>query len=296
LVEKTLRKMQDAVARAPDPAVATRAHIEVAPKSGDTAAHRVLPAPPLPTRQVHFDAAALRAVGLLPPVHEERQIAQQYRQIKRPLIANAMGRGTPRMPDGHLIMVASAVPGEGKTFTAINLALSMSMEKDVHVLLVDADVAKPHISRLLGAADAPGLLDLLRDPRLDVRSAVLGSNIPNLSFLPAGAATSEATELLASTRMYEVLQAIVQHDQQRVVLFDSPPLLHTTESRALAQVAGQVVVVVRAGETPQQVLLDALSYLREHRSVSFVLNQSMQSAPEGYYYGYGEGRTGLSDK
>jgi exopolysaccharide/PEP-CTERM locus tyrosine autokinase len=233
---------------------------------------------------VNISLPSLRAVGLLPPEKEVHQLAQQYRQIKRPLIVKAMGRGTARLPNGHIIMVASALAGEGKTFTAVNLAMSMSMEKDVHVLLVDADVARPLLSGLLGLGDAPGLLDVLRDSRLDVERIILRTNIPNLSILPAGRRSNEATELLASARMEEVVRTIAQHDERRLALFDSPPLLLTTESPALALVAGQVVMVVRAGVTPQQAVLNALTYLGDHPAVSLVLNQSRVAAPAAYYY------------
>ena len=291
LVEKALRKLQNGTPpRAP-------ARPESPSKAGDTGAkdadtRHAAPAAQVvrPERVVTINATALRGAGLMPPADKERQLAQQYRQIKRPLIGSAIGRGAPRLPSGHIIMVASAVPGEGKTFTAINLALSMSIEKDIRVLLVDADVAKRHISRLLAIGDVPGLMDVLRDPKMDVESVILPTDVPNLTILAAGTASDQATELLSSARMEETVRAIGEHDHHRVVLFDSPPLLHTTESHALMQVAGQVVVVVRAGTTSQQVLLDALSYLGEHPAVSLILNQSTQSSPDAYYrYGYGEG-------
>jgi protein-tyrosine kinase len=300
LVEDALRRLQDATVVAKQGG-SLRSEAEIATKASNSSIPRVVAStvsrPTAPhTPIVSINAAALRAHGLLPPEHEERQVAQQYRRIKRPLVVNAMGHGTQRVHHGHLIMLVSAEPGEGKNFTAINLALSMSIEKDVHVLLVDADVAKPHISTVLGVAHATGLLDVLRDPGLDVESVILPTDVPNLSLLPAGTPSVEATELLASARMEQVMRAIGQHDPRRVVLFDSPPLLHTTESLALTQVAGQVVVVVRAGVTVQQVVLDALSYVAEHPAVSLVLNQSVRASREGYYnYGYGDGRTGQSD-
>jgi exopolysaccharide/PEP-CTERM locus tyrosine autokinase len=216
-------------------------------------------------------------------------MAHQYRRIKRPLIVNATGRGGARVANGHVIMVASAIAGEGKTFTAINLALSMSREKDLHVLLVDADVAKAHITRLFGVGEAPGLLDVLRDGRMGVESVILPTDVPNLSVLPAGIHSHETTELLASVRMEEVMRAMAQHDERRVALVDSPPLLLTTESHAIAQVAGQVVLVVRAAGTPQHAVLAALSYLGDHPAVSLVLNQCTASVPANYYYyGYPE--------
>jgi protein-tyrosine kinase len=274
LVEKALRKIQGGATLQSE------------------AAPRTIPLPgklpdgeqPVPARALAINHSALQVAGLLPPKHMEREIALQYRQIKRPLIDAAIGRGAERSPNAHLVMVSSAMPGEGKTFTSLNLALSLSLERDVRVLLVDADLAKPHISRLLGVADAPGLLDVLRDPKLDVERVILPTNIPRLAVLPAGTHSEDATELLASARMQEVVKAIGLRDANRMAIFDSPPLLLTTESRALAQVAGQVVMVVYAGVTSQQVVLDALTYIGAGPQVSLILNQSRATPQAGYYY------------
>jgi len=240
-----------------------------------------------PTRTLVINQDALRVAGLLPPSHQERELAQQFRQIKRPLINNALGRGVVPVPHGNLVMVASAVPGEGKTFTSLNLALSMRLEEDVTVLLVDGDVVNPRISRILGLENEPGLLDIVRDPGVSPGSAILATDVPGLSFLPAGRPDANATELLASTRMRDVVALLAGHDAARMVLFDSAPLLLTTESHALAQVVGQIVVVVRADQTAQHVVLDALDTLGEGRPVSLVLNQSMKQPHAGYYYQYG---------
>jgi len=243
--------------------------------------------PPEPLRSVVIDLVALREIGLLPPEHQARQIASQYRHIKRPLIAGAMGRGVPRLTNGQFIMVASGMPGEGKTFTSLNLALSMAREKDIQVLLVDADVAKPHISKLFGLTEEPGLLDALDNPSADVERLTFRTNIPNLAVLPAGAGIEHATELLASGRMATVMNELVRRHPARIVLFDSPPLLLTTESLALALVAGQIVIVVRSGQTLQQIVLDALNRLPQNASISFILNQSVAGDSGSYYYGYG---------
>lgn len=241
-----------------------------------------------PTRIISIDQTALRSAGLLPPEHQERQIANQYRQIKRPLIANALGRGKPQLPNGQLIMVASAMPGEGKTFTSINLAFSMAREKDMRVLLVDADVPKPQVSKMFGISNERGLLDALVDPSIDIESLILSTDVPNLSVLPAGTRSNQATELLASERMVTAMQQVARGDSARVVLFDSPPLLLTTESQVLAQLAGQVVVVIRADQTQQQVVVDALSHLPEDANIFLILNQSVAKGDaSSYYYGYG---------
>jgi protein-tyrosine kinase len=287
LVEKTLRKVQDAKQRsigaaAEGPLPKTDANARApAPH-----AFAVEQGPP-----VILDRAALRTAGLWPPAQDERRLASQYRKIKRPLIASAIGRGAERLPKGYLIMLASAMPGEGKTFTALNLALSIAKERELRVLLVDGDVAKPHLSRTFGLDGERGLLDVLRDPELDVESVIRPTDVPTLSFLPAGKSSSDATELLSSHRMEEVAELLGKHDDHRIVLFDTPPLIQTTESAAMVQMAGQVLVVVRAESTPQPVVLDALESLRDHPAVSLILNQSMRSATSAYYYyGYGEER------
>jgi len=290
LVERALQKLQQTSPRVALPGAA--AEVQVAVQASPTR-----PGVPGPLGQpLAMNVVALRSAGLLPPQAEEHQLAQQYRRVKRPLIANAIGRGAPRVQGGQLIMVTSALPGEGKTFTSLNLALSMSIDKDVHVVLVDADVAKPHISRLLGVSESEGLLDALRNAELDVERLIRPTDVPNLAILPAGTQSSEATELLASARMGQVTAALAEHDHQRIVLFDSPPLLHTTESHALAQSMGQVVVVVRAESTAQPVVLDALKLLEGHRAVSLVLNQSVKSASTAYYYRYGEGSDAAAER
>jgi protein-tyrosine kinase len=289
LVGKTLQRVQEKTLHTPT-RTASRSDAETTVPTNDGGGRRLTQGMEGASagRSLEISLAELRAAGLLAPEDEEPQMAQQYRRIKRPLIVNATGRGGARAPNGHVIMVASALAGEGKTFTTINLALSMSREKDVHVLLVDADVAKAHISRLFGLGEAPGLLDVLRDGRIGVESVILPTNVPNLSVLPAGTRSHETTELLASARMEEVMRTIAQHDERRVALVDSPPLLLTTESHAIAQVAGQVVMVVRAAGTPQHAVLAALSYLGDHPVVSLVLNQCTASVPATYYYGYPE--------
>ena len=286
VIENAIKRLQAARAGAAATARGT------AGTSGGAAARRREVAPEAkaaaPTRTIVFNQDALRVAGLLPPTHQERELAQQFRQIKRPLINNALGRGVVPVPQGNLIMIASAVPGEGKTFTSLNLAFSIRLEEDATVLLVDGDVVNPRLTRILGVENEPGLLDVVRDPGVSPGSAILATDVPGLSFLPAGRPDANATELLASTRMRDVVALLSGHDAARMVLLDSAPLLLTTESQALVQVAGQVLLVVRADQTPQHVVLEALQRLDEGKSVSLVLNQSMQPHA-GYYYQYGSG-------
>lgn len=296
IVERAMQKLQSRSTRPAAAATVQRdvEHGHPAPISPTVPlrAPEQTPAPaatgPVPwsTKQtIRFNRELLRAQGILPPEHQERLIANQYRQIKRPLIANAMGKNVPAISNGNLIMVASALPGEGKTFTSVNLAISLSTERDFAVLLVDADVAKPHISNVFGLADNPGLLDYLQDESLDVESLIVGTEIERLAILPAGRPRDAATELLASSRMAAAVRALSKGGRNRIIVFDSPPLVLTNESRIITSLVGQVVLVVRAGITPQQVVLDAINHIEAGKSVGLVLNQSeVEEGP--HYYGY----------
>jgi protein-tyrosine kinase len=236
---------------------------------------------------VHIDRARLQAHGHLAPADSERLIANQFRHIKRPVIRNAFGKGVAVVPMGHLVMVTSALPGEGKTFSSINLALSMAMEKDLEVVVVDADVAKQNLSRAFAVEDMPGLLNVLADDSARVESLIRSTDIPGLSILPSGQCRDDdATELLASDRMEEVLERIGAGRVPRIVLFDSPPLLLTNESRVLASRMGQILLVVCAGVTPRKAVVEAIGYLDEEKPLGLILNQS-KAGKAGSYYGYG---------
>jgi protein-tyrosine kinase len=230
-----------------------------------------------------LDCEALRKQGYLPDSSKDRQFADHYRRIKRPVIAQALAYAPNTATDLRLVMMTSALPGDGKTFTSINLALSIAREQDVSVVLVDADVAKLHLSRILGVERHPGLLDAVIDPALDIESAILSTNIPGLSLLPAGTQHERATELLASVRMTQVVTRIIAADPRRIALFDSPPLLSSSESRAMIQMLGQVVLVVRAGVTPQQAVLDAIGCIPENKPAGLILNGREGGLAEGYY-------------
>jgi protein-tyrosine kinase len=240
-----------------------------------------------PARRIAVDRDALRAAGYLPEASVDRRFADHYRQIKRPLIAAALARPEAVINSPRLIMMASALPGDGKTFTSINLALSMARERDVSVVLVDSDTPKPHVSRIFGVDNEPGLLDALIDGAADIESFVLPTDVGGLSILPAGKTHDGATELLASTRMAVVVTRLIARNPRRIVLFDSPPLLVSSESRALSSIAGQVVLVVRSGATPHQAVLEALDQLGADQQVALVLNQGRVSLTGGYY-GYGD--------
>jgi len=289
VIENTLKRLQGQ-RPASKPAAESEAKGYGTVSAAGAARRRESPAEGATREQaVAIDQNALRAAGMLPPVHQEHEIAQQYRRIKRPLINNALGRGVAQLASGNIIMITSAVPGEGKTFMSLNLALSMRLEEDITVLLVDGDVVNPRFTQILGLESRPGLLDLVKDPALSAEMAILPTDLPGLSVLPAGRQEANATELVASARMHQVVSKLGSDNPARLVLFDSAPLLVTTESQALAHFAGQVVVVVHADQTPQHVVFDALETLAEDKPVFLVLNQITRHSHSGYYYEYGSG-------
>ncbi len=250
------------------------------------------------SRKVEIDLEALAAAGIVSPTAPRSQVADQFRVIKRPLIANALGKGASVVANGNLIMVTSALAGEGKSFTAINLAMSIATELDTTVLLVDADVARPSVLRVLGLPPGPGLLDLVLDDSLDMASVLLKTNIDKLTILPSGTPHERATELLASAAMIKLLENVARRYADRIVIFDSPPLLLTTESRVLATHMGQIVMVVRAESTLQSDVLHALSNIEACPVKMMVLNQA-RTASKGTYgsygYGYGYGQENKRD-
>lgn len=239
-------------------------------------------------RTLTVDREALRDAGLVAPDYHEQLLANQYRDIKRPLIATAYGKRATEVESGNLIMITSALAGEGKTFTSINLAISMAQERDYSVVLVDADVAKPRTSEMFGASEEPGLLDLLESPDRSLRSMLLATDIDRLSILPAGRPRAHATELLSSSAMENVCASLQNLSEKQLVVVDSPPLLQTSEGKVLADLAGQIVVVVRAEETSRDAVASALETLDSEKAINLVLNQA-RIGFGSYQYGYGYG-------
>ncbi|HJU24089.1 MAG TPA: XrtA-associated tyrosine autokinase [Casimicrobiaceae bacterium] len=238
-----------------------------------------------PGRVIDIDFATLKQRGFVTPDAPKSQIADEFRVLKRPIIRNAVGQGGVRVRNGNLVMVTSALPGEGKTFTSLNLALSIAMEVDSRVLLVDGDVAHPAIPSILGSPHGPGLLDLLTRDDLDFADALVKTKIDKLALLPAGSRHRRATELLASEQMASLLRELASRYADRIVIFDSPPLLPTTEARVLATHMGQIVMVVAADATSHHAVTQALATIETCDVVLMALNKARQTEV-GTYYGY----------
>lgn len=236
----------------------------------------------------HVSVDTLREIGLIPTEREaESRLVDELRRVKRPLLDQAVGSRKTNLPaHRRRIVVTSAVPGEGKTFTAMNLALSMAREPDFEVVLVDGDIPKADITRALGLQNRPGLMDVLANQHLRPEDAIVCTDIPNLQVVPAGTHNPLTAELFRSRRMKHVLDVIGGQNQRRLLVFDSAPLLATSESQVMAAHMGQAVMVVAAGRTGKQELKAAMQCLEESLYVGLVLNMSRLPASESYYYGY----------
>jgi protein-tyrosine kinase len=237
-------------------------------------------------RFADINLTRLQQLGMVTHDGGRTGVAEDFRIIKRPLLRSVRGLDGPPVPHGNLIVVTSALPGEGKTFCAINLAMSMAMERDTTVLLVDADVARPALLTVLGLQPRAGLMDVLLEDDLDLSDVILKTNVPALSLLPAGRRNKHATELLASRSMTRLLEDIATRYADRIVIFDSPPLLITSEASVLAAQMGQVVMVVESERTTHSAVREALRQIEPCRHVNLIYNKTRSftgSDPYGYY-------------
>lgn len=234
------------------------------------------------------DCDALREAGFILPDAPVTGLAEEFRIIKRQLLLGVGGKTGIVEDKRQSILVCSASPDEGKTFCAVNLALSLASEKDIDVLLVDGDFAKPEILSILGLEDGPGLIDAIADPGADPDAFVVRTDIGGLSVLPAGRHANNITELLASERTRQVLADLTLRHPQRVVIFDSPPALMASPASVLATHVGQVMMVVRADETSEADLKEAIGLLSGCDNLSLMLNGTGFAATGrrfGSYYG-----------
>jgi len=246
-------------------------------------------------KEVALDLNGLREAGLVDPRSgRTNRLAEEFRRIKHPLIMHANGKGASVVANANMIMVTSSLAGEGKTFTSINLAMSMATEMDKTVLLVDADVAKPDVTARLGVQAEKGLIDVLLDDELTLPDVLIRTDIPKLTLLPAGRKHVHSTEILASEGMRQLTLELSTRYADRIVIFDSPPMCLTSEARVLAELMGQIVLVVEEGKTSQHSVKQALAMLDSNEIIGIVLNKEKMArrGDDGYYgrygyYGYG---------
>lgn len=242
--------------------------------------------------EVYPILATLETYGMVSPGLKDSRQAEEYRQIKRPLLANVSGQRTAIIERGNVIMVTSALPGEGKTYTTINLAMSIASERDRSVLVVDCDVIKHSLSSLFGLEKHPGLIDILEGSVASMRDVMVSTDVPSLKILPAGHTHSYSTELLASDEMGRIMDEMAVRYPDRIIIFDSPPLLMTSQSVVLTNHAGQILVVVEEGVTPQKAVVESISKLDPNKVIGTVLNKRSRLSPGeqygGYYGSYGD--------
>lgn len=238
------------------------------------------------SRRVEIDFERMRAWGLVTSDADGTLITEEFRLVKRPLLLRAFDKGPNAIRNGNLIMVSSARANEGKTFCAVSLAMSIALERDLTVMLVDADVHKPDIPNMLGFEAELGLVDLIADDSLDVPDVLLRTSIEKLSILPAGRAHHLSTELLASERMERLVEDIAKRYSDRVIIFDSPPALMSSIAGVLALHVGQTLFVVEADRTSQTAVDSALALVNSCKNISLLLNKARTSSSTEKFGGY----------
>jgi receptor protein-tyrosine kinase len=254
---------------------------------------------PMRTTMVPVNIAHLRELGLAPPEDFQLRQQNQLRVIKRQLLEIA---NTPPEhvsdPPNNLISVTSSLPGEGKTFISMSLALSIATELDHKVVLVDADHVKRNLSHAFGLENAQGLTDLLRNPSIQAMDCIHPTSIRGLFVMPAGSTVDGVTELLSSDRARKIMLEMGMRWPQHIILFDTPPALLTAETQVLAKNSGQLLFVVRAGVSLQDLVREALTRFDGIVTPSLVLNgwQPVLPSDKQYYYTYSEYHSARSGK
>lgn len=259
---------------APAPSPAPRLNGPAGPPAGANGAY------------VELDYVALKKDGYLVPENQVSRITEEFRLIKRPLLRIAFDSRATQTGIGHVIMVTSTHPEDGKTFITTNLAISMASEHDLFVLAIDADIRRMGLSRRFGVADRPGIMDVLLNPNVSIADVMVRTNIPNLAVIPAGKAIEGTTELFASQRMAKLVADVASRYKDRIIIFDTPPVLAASEASVLAAHVGQTVFVVNSGETSKRSIAEALRLIGVCPHVHFVVNRIMQASGDdrfGYY-------------
>ena len=237
---------------------------------------------------IQLDMERLEAKGFVSPFAPTTRVAEEFRLIKRQLLRRVLaGHGSG--DHGKVIVVTSSAPREGKTFVAINLALSLAIERDLHVMLIDADVVRPSVFKTLGLRGGKGLVDVLDDETLELSDLIVRTDVAKLSLLPAGTRNPMATELLSSERMTQLIDELATRYPDRIVIMDSPPLLAASEASVLAHKCGQIVFVVEAERTSEGMLRSSLEMIHDCPDISLILNKSrfaFGARAFGYYYQY----------
>jgi len=252
------------------------------------------PAPAAPPPQpavlapVRLNMAVLRRSGMINPELKISNIANEFRNVKRKVLLSARDKKSRELVN-NLVMVTSTLPEEGKTFTSMNLALSMAAERDVRVLLMDCDLHRPSLGKFFENSKLPGLADLLTGPRTDFHDVIRScESVPNLSVIFAGKRVEDSPELIASTRMRDLLVEMSERYRDRIIIIDTPPALTTFEPAILAPHVHQTIMVVSAQQSGRHQIEKALDSISACHNISFLFNKApkWEQKDGGYYYNY----------
>jgi len=239
------------------------------------------------SRSIDIDFDRLRRYGYLTPHTINITLSEQYRRIKSPILLNAFDKEHTSLKNRNLVMVTSAIPGEGKSFTSFNLALSVAKEFNHTVLYIDADAAKSTMTNFLGLQKEPGLTDFLINEKFSLPDVLLRTNIPKLTILPAGKTSEMITELWSSRRMRELVLDLSNRYDDRLIIFDTPPLLQDSSAPILTRFVGQIILVIEAEKTPQHIVDETLQLIQGSQYIGLVLNKSNIKLASDYgYYNY----------
>lgn len=242
--------------------------------------------------EIQLDLESLSAKGMVDNSAERRLINEEYRAIKRKILSNAFGPLSKTLDRSNVVMVTSSKPGEGKTFTAVNLALSIASEQDKTVLLVDADVLRPNVMKTLGSRNREGLIEYLLGEKQNISDVMLSTNIPKLKLIAAGKSHHLSNELLASEVMRTTVDEFSTRYKDRIVIIDTPPLLGINETSVLANLAGQAIVVCEEGRSKIHDIKSSVAHLNPEMAIGFVVNKSLRQENGPGYYGYYYGSNG----
>ncbi len=235
---------------------------------------------------VKINLEYLKQEGYIIPDRLDCIKAEEFRIIKRPILQNAFGEGAVTIENGNMIMVTSSLPNEGKTYISLNLAMSIAVEMDKTVLLVDCDLINPSLSRLFKVNEKAGLTDYLHDSDTSLEDVILNTSVPRLRLLPSGSQYSQSNELLTSSKMSSLVNELSERYADRIVLFDAPPLLLSNQAIVISQLMGQIIITVEAEKTPQNIVREAVEKLDDKKVIGIVLNKARKSSGHNYYGAY----------
>ncbi len=240
-------------------------------------------------RKIVLDRVHLAQMGIMMPWASTARIVEEYRTVKRNIIASwqssdsETGNYRPRV-----IMVTSARPREGKTFSSVNLALAFAADENLATVLIDADAMRRDCARVLSIPEEPGFTDLLAGKGA-LSDTLIQTDLQNLLVLPSGPSGAHVPELLHGPGPGALFDEIAKRYPNHVIILDTPPCLASTDPAALAPIAGQIVFVIEAEHTQREEIDAALSLISSCPRISLLLNLIPPGANEhfgsySYYY------------